>query len=139
MPRVLIVSEDEPALEALRAALTARGFEVLVAHNGADGVEFAGRHELEGSIVDLDIADGRGLEVCYRISQQNVGLERNVPVWMITKPRGAETRRLVDVCGTAAVWRKPVDVIKLARRFEALLHADRPAAAALAHTPAPTR
>src|SRR4051812_15756527 len=95
MPRVLIVSEDGSALDFLRAAFVARGFEVLLAHNGADGVELGGRHELDGIVVDLDVADGRGLEVCHRISQQNLGLERNVPVWMMTTPRGAETRRLV--------------------------------------------
>jgi DNA-binding response OmpR family regulator len=139
MPRALIVSEDQPALEGLRAALAAQGFDVLVAHNGADGVELAGRHELDGIVVDLDLAAGRGLEVCHRVSQQNRGLERNVPVWMITTPHGAETRRLVEVCGAAAVWRKPVDAPKLARRFENHLNLARLAAPALAGSLPPTR
>jgi two-component system KDP operon response regulator KdpE len=65
--RVLVI-DDEPAIgQVLNAALSARGFDVRVAVDGAEGLEAASLLEPDVMIVDLGLPDIDGVDVCRHL------------------------------------------------------------------------
>jgi two-component system KDP operon response regulator KdpE len=63
MTRVLLIDDDPQLVRALRINLSARGYEVTVAADGAGGLAAAARHRPEVVIVDLGLPDMDGVDV----------------------------------------------------------------------------
>jgi two-component system, OmpR family, KDP operon response regulator KdpE len=63
MTRVLVIDDDHQLLRALRIALTARGYDVAVAHNGATGLAAAQHTPPDLVIVDLGLPDLDGVSI----------------------------------------------------------------------------
>ncbi len=63
MSRILIVDDDPQLLRALRINLSARGYQVVTAGTGADGLAAAGRNPPDVAIVDLGLPDMDGVDV----------------------------------------------------------------------------
>jgi two-component system KDP operon response regulator KdpE len=63
MSRILIVDDDPQLLRALRINLTARGYQVMTATTGADGLAAASRNRPDVVIVDLGLPDLDGVVV----------------------------------------------------------------------------
>jgi two-component system KDP operon response regulator KdpE len=61
--QILVVDDDRQLLRALRIALTARGYDVAVAHDGATGLASAQRTPPDLVIVDLGLPDIDGVGV----------------------------------------------------------------------------
>ena len=67
-PAVLVV-DDEPAIvRALSAALQARGYRPITASTGAEAINLAATHNLAVIILDLNLPDFDGVEVCRRFA-----------------------------------------------------------------------
>jgi two-component system KDP operon response regulator KdpE len=61
---LVLVVEDEPGMRrALELNLRARGYDVMVAATGAEGLRAAGRHPPDLVVLDLGLPDLTGLEV----------------------------------------------------------------------------
>ena len=63
MTGILIVDDDRQLLRALRINFTARGYQVLLAPDGATGLALAGKHRPDLVVVDLGLPDIDGIEV----------------------------------------------------------------------------
>ena len=84
--RILFV-EDEDAISApFSAALEREGFEPVVARTAAEALELAGRVEPDLVLLDLNLPDGDGRDVCRALRRDS-----DVPIVMLTA-RGTETR-----------------------------------------------
>jgi two-component system KDP operon response regulator KdpE len=64
---ILVVDDDRQLLRALRVNLAARGYEVLLAPDGATGLAMAGKHRPDLVIVDLGLPDMDGVDVVVGI------------------------------------------------------------------------
>jgi two-component system KDP operon response regulator KdpE len=64
---ILVVDDDRQLLRALRVNLAARGYEVLLAPDGATGLAMAGQHRPDLVIVDLGLPDMDGVDVVVGI------------------------------------------------------------------------
>src|SRR5581483_7537917 len=69
MTKVLVVDDDPSLLKALRIGLTARGDDIVVAHNGTEAVNQVALARPDLVILDLGLPDLDGLEVCRRIRE----------------------------------------------------------------------
>ena len=68
MTETILVVEDTPAIgRALRAALEARGYHVVVAMTGESGIDAAAVSDPAAIILDLGLPDMDGAEVCRRV------------------------------------------------------------------------
>jgi DNA-binding response OmpR family regulator len=77
---VLIV-EDEPTLAGLlRQALTEDGYQVVVAHDGLSGLEFARMSQFELLILDLTLPGMDGVEVARTLRAEG----NRIPILMLT-------------------------------------------------------
>jgi two-component system, OmpR family, KDP operon response regulator KdpE len=63
MTRILVIDDDRQLLRALRITLTARGYEIAVAADGATGLAMASRTPPDLIVVDLGLPDMDGVSV----------------------------------------------------------------------------
>jgi two-component system KDP operon response regulator KdpE len=80
MSQTILVVEDTPAIgRALRAALEARGYDVVVALTGASGIDAAAVSDPAAIILDLGLPDMDGADVCRRVRSWS-----DVPIIILT-------------------------------------------------------
>jgi two-component system KDP operon response regulator KdpE len=87
-PAVLVV-DDEPAIvRALAAALDARGYQPFTATTGGEALHTAATQRLDVIILDLNLPDLDGVEVCRRIREWS-----RIPIIVLTV-EGADDRKI---------------------------------------------
>jgi two-component system, OmpR family, KDP operon response regulator KdpE len=65
--RILVVDDDRQLLRALRIALTARGYDVTITHDGATGLAAAQRTPPDLAIIDLGLPDMDGVAIVHAL------------------------------------------------------------------------
>jgi two-component system, OmpR family, KDP operon response regulator KdpE len=120
--RVLIV-EDEPALlRALRINLRARGYDVVTAAAGAEGLAAARRHPPDVVLLDLGLPDIDGSEVIRELR----GWSR-APVIVLSGRAGSGDKIGALDAGADDYVTKPFDMEELLARLRAALRRADPA------------
>ena len=66
---VLVVEDEEPVRRLMSVQLTAAGYEVLVAANGAEALELADKHAFDILVTDLVMPGMNGLELAARLAE----------------------------------------------------------------------
>jgi two-component system KDP operon response regulator KdpE len=85
----VLVVDDEPAIvRALSAALQARGYEPVTAASGNEALSIAATQALDVIILDLNLPDLDGVEVCRRIREWS-----RTPIIVLTV-EGADDRKV---------------------------------------------
>ncbi len=79
LPTILVVDDDPATLRLVRTALESEGFEVSTALTGQQALNKLTKELPNLAIVDLNLPDIHGFEVCRRIQQYAI-----VPVIMLT-------------------------------------------------------
>ena len=79
MRKILIVDDDENLAWAVRKKFEALGFEVLTAADGRAGAEMVEKEEPSLVILDLNLPDVDGLDICRYLRRRS-----NVPIVMLT-------------------------------------------------------
>jgi two-component system KDP operon response regulator KdpE len=65
--KILIVDDDRSLQRAMRIGLSARGYTVIEAHSGKDGIVHASLSQPDAIILDLGLPDTDGTSVCKEI------------------------------------------------------------------------
>jgi DNA-binding NtrC family response regulator len=73
--RVLLIDDEEAFLASMRKVLARRGFEVVTATSGEEGLELLKDHDVDVAIVDLKMPGLGGLEVLSRIKREKPAVE----------------------------------------------------------------
>lgn len=124
---LLIVEDDRDILRLLDAALTFRGYRVILAHNGKEALEIIQLKRPQIIITDIMMPqlDGFGLVHRLRIHPETC----NIPVVFITATFVApEDRDFALNIGATRFIQKPVDMEKFLSTIEELLNQDAPPA-----------
>ncbi|MBC7287433.1 MAG: response regulator transcription factor [Armatimonadetes bacterium] len=122
--RILIVDDDRALAEAVARALENAGFHPTIAGTAMEGWRQIDQHRPDLVILDLNLPDVDGLELCRDIRR-----ETDVPVIMLTG-RTEETDRVVGLeVGADDYVTKPFSLKELVARVKAVLRRthDRPA------------
>ena len=82
MKRVLVVEDDPLSVQVMTHFLTAHGYEILVARNGAEGIETFEREHPDLVVADVQLPRKNGFEVCFEIKRQESG--KNTPVLLMS-------------------------------------------------------
>ena len=117
----LLVIEDEPDLaEGLARGLRQQGYAVDVAYDGLQGWELAITNEYDLLILDLNLPEMDGLEVCRRVRASRPALL----ILMLTARSGPDERVAGLDLGADDYLVKPFHFAELVARIRALLRRD---------------
>lgn len=72
--RVLVLDDEEAGLYVKEKILTQAGYEVLTARTGRQALQVVAAHSPEVAILDVQLPDMSGLEVCARIKQKHAAV-----------------------------------------------------------------
>ena len=100
---VVLVVEDDPQARAMyRYALRGEGYEVAVAEDGIDALNYLDSHVPDAVVLDLGLPRLHGRDVLSEMGAH--GLTHMIPVIVVT----GETNPLLNELDYACVLRKPV-------------------------------
>ncbi len=115
--KILLVEDNHAIALQVTEFLEAQGWELDYAANGELGVELALSGHFDVIILDLNLPDIDGLEVCTHIKQKDV---TNTPVLMLTARDAFEDKAKGFGNGADDYLTKPFDLRELALRCQAL-------------------
>jgi len=116
--RILLVDDDAEIIESLRFALEAKGYEVLVARDGNQGLALAEREDPDLVILDMMMPKRSGFLVLEKLRRT-----RPIPmrVIMITANEGSRHKAYAEMLGVDDYIRKPFPMDRLIESVTRLL------------------
>ena len=110
--QVLVVDDRADIRYTIAAILKSKGFEVVLAADGASALLKAQKHNVGLFLLDVELPDINGFELCRRI-KRDPGLA-HIPVVMCSANCAEEDLQDAVDAGAIAYITKPFDVAKLA-------------------------
>ena len=118
---ILLVEDEEDIATLVRTYLENDGFRVIWATRGADGLEALQRNEIRLAILDLQLPDADGLDLCRTIRQTS-----RLPIVIVTA-RDEEVDRVMGLeLGADDYVTKPFSPRELVARVRAVLRRAEP-------------
>lgn len=117
--RILVVDDEQSIRSLLSRVLSKEGFDVLLATSGHEGLQTTAKEKPDLVVLDLNLPDIYGEDVCRHIRQNP--LTENVPVLILTGKagEGLSTRCLNG--GADDYIAKPFDIEEILAHLRALL------------------
>jgi two-component system, OmpR family, response regulator MprA len=115
--KILVVDDERAVRESLRRALVLEGYEVDLAENGDEALEYVGRAEPDALILDVLMPGMDGLQVSRRLRRRG----SQIPILMLTARDAVENRVAGLDAGADDYVTKPFALEELLARVRALL------------------
>ena len=119
MAKILLVEDNEMNRDMLSRRLERRGYEVVIAVDGAEGVDKAGTEAPELILMDMSLPGVDGWDATRRIKAEPA--TRAIPVIALTAHAMSGDREKALEAGCDDFDSKPVDLARLLGKIEALL------------------
>ena len=108
MPPTILICDDDPViLRLLQVNLELEGYDVLLAHDGAEAVQIAGAEHPDLVILDIMMPKMNGYEACQAIKADDSTKE--IPVFFLSAKAQASDIELGKSYGVADYITKPFD------------------------------
>ena len=116
--RILLVDDDFEIVESMKLALEAKGYQILIARDGNQGLAMAERADPDLVILDMMMPKRSGFLVLERLRRT-----RRIPirVIMITANEGSRHRAYAEMLGVDDYIRKPFAMDRLMESVDRLL------------------
>jgi DNA-binding response OmpR family regulator len=116
--RVLLVDDDAEIVESMRTVLESKGYEILIARDGNQGLAMAESHDPDLVVLDMMMPKRSGFLVLERLRRS-----RPVPmrVIMITANEGSRHKAYAEMLGVDDYIRKPFAMDRLIDSVQRLL------------------
>jgi CheY-like chemotaxis protein len=118
-PIILIVDDEGDFIELVKFRLSALGCEFLVANDGVQALSQARQFKPDLILLDILLPDLDGLSVCEILKRQPA--TKKIPIIFMSALSAGVTKRTVAT-QAADFFTKPLDLPRLERRVEELLH-----------------
>jgi len=107
MKRILIVEDNENNMYLISFILKKKGFAILQAKSGEEGIEHACREKPDMIIMDIQLPGMDGLDATRRIRQS--GVSGNVPIIALTSYAMTGDREKALDAGCTGYIEKPIN------------------------------
>ncbi|ADQ40943.1 two component transcriptional regulator, winged helix family [Caldicellulosiruptor acetigenus I77R1B] len=114
--KILVIDDDVKICEVIKLYLEKEGFEVVVAHNGMDGIAMFKNEMPDLVILDIMLPKKDGYEVCRELRKIS-----NIPIIMLTAKGETFDKVLGLELGADDYIVKPFDPKELIARIKAVL------------------
>jgi len=115
--RILVVDDDLAVCRSIDRALRLEGYEVLTVATGHDALEAVAQGSPDALVLDLQLPDLDGLQVCRRIREAG----NDTPILMLTARHGIDDRVQGLDAGADDYLVKPFALEELLARLRALM------------------
>jgi CheY-like chemotaxis protein len=119
MTRILCVEDNEDNLYMLQRRLTRAGFEVKVAMNGAQSVQWAKTLLPDLIVMDLNLPGLDGFEATRQLKSQSE--TKHIPIIVLSAHDREKNREKALAAGCDEFETKPTDFEALVRKIHSLL------------------
>jgi CheY-like chemotaxis protein len=119
MPRILLVEDNEMNRDMLSRRLQRKGFEVVIAVDGGEGVEMAKSQSPDLILMDMSLPVLDGWEATRRVKADDA--TKAIPVIALTAHAMAGDEEKAREAGCDDYDTKPIDLPRLLGKIEALL------------------
>ncbi|MGB5869561.1 MAG: diguanylate cyclase [Albidovulum sp.] len=119
--KILIVDDVATNRIVLKVKLASAYYETIQAANGNDALKLASQIHPDLILLDMELPDICGIEVCKRLKEDPA--TRDIPVVMITAFQDPANRLEALRAGAEDVFWKPLDELVLLARLRSLLRA----------------
>jgi CheY-like chemotaxis protein len=116
--RLLIVDDEPPVLQVLKATLEPLGAEVVAVTSSQKAAEYVEQQKFDGLIIDVRMPPPDGFELAKRARASS--LNNKVPIVMLTGYDDAETMREGFCAGATCFLGKPVTRDRIQNLFHAV-------------------
>jgi diguanylate cyclase (GGDEF)-like protein len=117
--KILVIDDSPDALTVVKARLAHEGHEVLCAGGGREGLETAGRENPDLVLLDVDMPDMTGFEVCRRLKEDAATC--STPVIFLSGSGDTDDKVKGLDLGAVDFVTKPFDAFELRARVRAAL------------------
>src|SRR5687768_6080084 len=119
MPKILLVEDNEMNRDMLSRRLERRGYEVILATDGEEGVAMACSEVPALVLMDMSLPVLDGWEATRRLKASPV--TRHIPVIALTAHAMSSDRDKAMEAGCDDYYTKPIELPRLLAKIEALL------------------
>ena len=117
MPRLLIIEDDPALLRGLKDNFVDEGYEVEIANDGAEGLDYALEHGADLILLDIMLPKINGYEICRSVRLEGY----DMPIIMLTaKGQESDIIRGLEM-GADDYVTKPFSIRELIARVKAFL------------------
>ncbi|HET9908138.1 MAG TPA: response regulator [Anaerolineales bacterium] len=118
---ILYIEDNPDNMRLVQRALESRGYRLLQAKNGLDGVQVAEREEIDLILLDINLPDIDGYEVARRLRSSAKQTLTSTPIIAVTANalKGDAERALEAGCDV--YMSKPINIRELWARVEAFV------------------
>src|SRR5688572_5977199 len=116
--RILLVDDDAEIIESLRLALESKGYMVMVARDGNQGLAITEREEPDLVILDMMMPKRSGFLVLEKLRRTRENPPRII---MITANEGSRHKAYAEMLGVDDYIRKPFAMDRLVESVDRLL------------------
>jgi two-component system, cell cycle response regulator DivK len=116
---ILVVEDHEKNRKLVRDVLTFKGYRVLEAETGEDGIRLACEHLPRLVLMDIQLPGMDGIEALRRLRADEI--TRAIPVIAVTASAMDRDRQKIMAAGFDGYQSKPLDVKEFMAAVEAML------------------
>ena len=118
---ILYIEDNPDNMILVKRALESRGYRLLQAANGMDGVAIAEKEEVDLILLDVNLPDIDGYEVAQRLRKSPKHALAYIPIIAITANALKGDAEKALSAGCDVYMSKPINIRELWARVEALL------------------
>jgi CheY-like chemotaxis protein len=119
MTRILCIEDSDDSVFMLHRRLSRSGFDVKVARNGAEGVEWAKASQPDLIVMDLNLPGLNGWEATRRLKGQPE--TKHIPIIVLTVETSRKSRDDAIAAGCDDFLLKPIDFGTLVQKIRSLV------------------
>lgn len=121
MPKLLVIDDEPAILEMIKGHFLIRGYEVLTAGDGAEGLEILEAAHPDVVVLDLKMKKVDGDQFLKQMREKNIGAR----VLVVTGYQDEELRIKIEKLGVDAFLEKPASILEIQRKIEELTRVNR--------------
>lgn len=118
MTRILLVEDDEMNRDMLSRRLIRKGYEVIIAIDGQEGLDMALSQVPDVILMDMNLPVMDGWESTKRIREQEISSGQHVPIIAVTSHAMASDLEKTIKAGCDNYEPKPINLAQLIAKIE---------------------
>ncbi len=119
MKKILHIEDEQDQIVLVKALLERRGYEVILAKNGEEGVNKAKEDKPDLVLLDVFLPKGSGFDVCKQLKMADE--TKGIPIIMVT---GSGDKHIEEQCknlGAVGCIIKPYEAKDLIEKIEEVI------------------